>query len=93
MVSRSYIVPLVARLDAQPTLYADATEVDRILWVPLIELAHADTYREEWWGTPPLDRRMDFFDLDDETIWGATGRILHELLGVVYGPPATRIAL
>jgi 8-oxo-dGTP pyrophosphatase MutT (NUDIX family) len=93
VVSRSHIVPLVASLEERPILRADATEVDRILWVPLVELAHVDTYREEWWGTPPLDRRMDFFDLDDETIWGATGRILHELLGVVYGPPATRIAL
>lgn len=92
VVSRSYIVPLVARLTDRPKLTADRAEVERILWVPLVHLAHVDTYREEWWGTPPLDRRMDFFDLDDETIWGATGRMLHELLGVVYGPPATRTA-
>jgi mutator protein MutT len=92
VVSRSYIVPLVANLDRHPVLRADSTEVERILWVPLAELARTDTYREEWWGTPPLDRRMDFFELDDETIWGATGRMLHELLGVVYGPPATRTA-
>ncbi len=92
VVSRSYIVPLVASLAERPTLSADSTEVERILWVPLVQLAHVDTYREEWWGTPPLDRRMDFFDLDDETIWGATGRMLHELLGVVYGPPAIRTA-
>ncbi len=93
VVSRSYIVPLVGHVDQPPQLVADATEVERILWVPLVELAHADTYREEWWGTPPLDRQMNFFELDDETIWGATARMLYELLCVVYGPPATRTAL
>jgi hypothetical protein len=73
-------------------LRADVTEVDRILWVPLHELADRNTYREEWWGTAPLDRRMDFFELEGETVWGATGRILHELLGVVYGPAMSRTA-
>ena len=93
VVSRSYIVPLVACLAEHPTLTADSTEVERIIWVPLIELIQVNTYREEWWGTPPFDRRMDFFELDDETIWGATARMLHELLCVAYGPPANRTAL
>ena len=93
VVSRSYIVPVVSYVEQRPVLAADATEVERILWVPLVELAHMDTYREEWWGTPPLDRPMDFFELDDETIWGATARMLYELLCVVYGPPAMRTAL
>lgn len=90
VVSRNHIVPLVARLHERPDLRADITEVERIMWVPLVELGHTDTYREELWGTPPLDRRMDFFDLDDETIWGATARMLYELLCVAYGPPAAR---
>ena len=80
----------MARLHERPDLRADITEVERIMWVPLVELGHTDTYREELWGTPPLDRRMDFFDLDDETIWGATARMLYELLSVAYGPPAAR---
>ena len=93
VVSRSYIMPIVATLRHRPMLVPQEAEVARILWVPLAELAEADTYREERWGTPPLDRRMHFFELDDETIWGATAHILRELLDVVYGPPATRTAL
>ena len=93
VVSRSFIVPIVATLAERPVLVPHDREVARILWVPLAELAHSQTYREERWGTPPLDRRMDFFELDDETIWGATARVLRELLDVVYGPPATRTAL
>ncbi len=93
VVSRSYILPIVATLSARPQLVAHDREVARIMWVPLAELADGSTFREEWWGTPPLDRRMTFFDLDDETVWGATGHMLHELLAVAYGPPATRTAL
>jgi mutator protein MutT len=92
VVSRSYIVPVVGVLTAHPQLTAHDREVERILWVPLADLAASGTYREEWWGTAPLDRRMDFFELDDETIWGATARMLHELMTIAYGPPANRTA-
>ena len=92
VVSRSYIVPVVGVLGERPTLVPHEREVARILWVPLAVLAGTETFREEWWGTPPLDRRMTFFELDDETVWGATAHMLRELLGLVYGPPATRTA-
>jgi 8-oxo-dGTP pyrophosphatase MutT (NUDIX family) len=92
VVSRSYIVPVVATVDERPDLTPHDREVARILWVPLAELVQPTTYREEWWGTPPLDRRMHFFELDDETVWGATAFMLYELLTLVYGPPATRTA-
>lgn len=85
VVSRSYIVPIVAEVRGRPQLRPGTSEVDRILWVPLAELAGDDTYAEEWWGTPPLDRPMFFFHLDDETVWGATARMLHELLRLAFG--------
>ena len=85
VVSQSYIVPVVATVNRRPTLVAHAAEVDRIIWVPLAELAAADTFREEWWGAPPLERPIFFFELADETIWGATARILHQLLRLAHG--------
>lgn len=93
VVSRSYIVPVVGVVEGRPELRPHAGEVDRVLWVPLAELADRDVYREEWWGTPPLDRPVFFFELADETVWGATARMLHQLLRVVHGhdgpePPA-----
>ena len=83
VVSKSYIVPVVARLYEPPELLPCSPEVDRVLWVPLAELTRHDTYREERWGTPPLDRPIHFFELDDETVWGATAHILRQLLGIV----------
>lgn len=81
VVSRSYIVPVVARLPAQFDLpAASPDEVERVLWVPLGELVRADTYRVERWGEPPTSRLLYFFELDDETVWGATASVLRDLL-------------
>ena len=85
MVSRSYIVPVVATLEARPALHPAVGEVDRIMWVPLAELTRADTFREEVWQVDGGSRSILFFELDDETIWGATARVLHQLLRVALG--------
>jgi 8-oxo-dGTP pyrophosphatase MutT (NUDIX family) len=93
VVSNSHIVPVVATVSRRPELHPHPGEVDRILWVGLDELAAADTYREEWWGVDALERPIHFFELADETIWGATARMVHQLLRLVHGvdepePPA-----
>ena len=93
LVSRSFIVPVVGSVGAQPELRPAQEEVDRIMWVPLVELTRGDTFREEIWPVDDQRRPMFFFELDDETIWGATARMLHQLLRVALGidgpePPA-----
>jgi 8-oxo-dGTP pyrophosphatase MutT (NUDIX family) len=93
LVSRSFIVPVVGAVDVQPTLWPAADEVDRIMWVPLAELTRSGTFHEEIWPFDDQHRPMFFFELDDETIWGATARMLHQLLRVALGitgpePPA-----
>ena len=80
MVSQSYIVPIVAVLDERPQLVAETAEVDRVLWTPLAEFSMPGTYRFERWGIPPSDHALHFFELDDETVWGATAYMLMELL-------------
>jgi len=80
VVSHSYIVPVVGLLDAQLDLVPTSMEVERVLWVPLGEFVRPDTYRVERWGEPPSSRLLYFFELDDETVWGATARILRDLL-------------
>jgi 8-oxo-dGTP pyrophosphatase MutT (NUDIX family) len=82
VVSKSYIVPVVAQLRERPQLHAATSEVDRILFVPLAELTRADTYRQEIWQHHQGEWPISFFELDDETIWGATGRMLAQLLTI-----------
>lgn len=79
-VSSSFIVPVVARYRGHTTWTPNPGEVDRVFSVPLAELTRPDTYRAEWWGRPPDDVELHFFELDDETIWGATGRMLRSLI-------------
>jgi 8-oxo-dGTP pyrophosphatase MutT (NUDIX family) len=81
-VSTSYVVPIVATVSGRPSLDVVNDEVDRVFTVPLIELIRDDTYHEELWGQPPDQLQMHFYDLEDETIWGATGRMLYQLLSI-----------
>jgi 8-oxo-dGTP pyrophosphatase MutT (NUDIX family) len=92
VVSRSYIVPKVATVDARHELTGRTMEVDRVMWVPLSELTRPDTYRSEVWGIGPGDRTLHFFHLDDETVWGATARILVDLLERCLPPAARGVA-
>ena len=85
VVSRSYIVPKVATVAEPLSLEAQTMEVERVLWVPLAEFTRPDTYRSEVWGIGPTDRTLHFFELDDETVWGATARMLFDLLTRTLG--------
>lgn len=78
-VSRSYIVPKVATLDGRPGLVPQTMEVDRVWWVPLAEFTRPDTYRSEIWTLGRTERTLHFFELGDETVWGATAHMLVDL--------------
>lgn len=80
VASRSYIVPKVATVPRRLELTGRTMEVERVLWVPLAELTRPDTYHSERWPLGPTDHVLHFFQLDDETIWGATARMLVDLL-------------
>jgi 8-oxo-dGTP pyrophosphatase MutT (NUDIX family) len=85
VTSHSFIVPYVARLAGRPQLTPSPDEVEHVLHVPLAELLAPDVFREERWGVPPMDRPIYFFEVVGDTIWGATGAMLRNLLGVVTG--------
>lgn len=74
------ITPFLGLIDQRPTLVAQSSEVERIFDVSLADLLADGVHHEERWemGAPRWD--MHFFELEDETIWGATARILTVLL-------------
>ena len=49
------------------------------------ELLADGVFREERWGIPPQDRPIYFFEVVGDTIWGATGAMLRNLLALVTG--------
>ena len=84
--SESRITPFVGLLERRPHLSANPAEVARVFDVSLAELVSDGVYREERWDLRGLgDRAMHFFELEEETVWGATARILMELLELLVG--------
>ncbi|MBM3815840.1 MAG: CoA pyrophosphatase [Actinobacteria bacterium] len=78
--SSSHIVPHVVRLPSEPQQFALNGEVDRVFSVSLGELVRADTFVQEHWVFQDREVVIPMFYLDDETIWGATARMLQELI-------------
>lgn len=85
VMSQSFIVPFVGELARVPRLTPSPDEVELVLHVPLWELMADGVFREERWGVPPMDRPIYFFEVVGDTIWGATGAMLRNLLGLVTG--------
>lgn len=84
------ISPFVGVLPGRPNLVPNPAEVERAFTTPLIEFVQPDVYREEIWPFPDGvgDRPVHFFELDGDTVWGATARMLTELLTLVLPPAA-----
>jgi 8-oxo-dGTP pyrophosphatase MutT (NUDIX family) len=81
-VSRSYIVPVVATVAAPPALTPHPGEVEAVFWVALADLVADGVHRTERWVRGELDWLVEFFELPHDTIWGATARMLVDLLAV-----------
>lgn len=87
VTSRSFIVPYVGLLPERPELTANEDEVDAILHVSLGELLDPAIYREERWGFAGVDRRIHFFELVGDTLWGAPASVLVDLLTRITAEP------
>jgi 8-oxo-dGTP pyrophosphatase MutT (NUDIX family) len=82
---RAYIVPVVGLVARRPELVANPAEVDAVLEVPLSELLSPGVFREERWGEGDSARPVYFFELEGDTVWGATAALLRQLLAVLTG--------
>lgn len=100
--SGSAIWPVVGLLGERPTLRPDPVEVDRAFTVPLSELLGDGAFVEERWRRseprPGADAEgyfpIYFYRVPGDVIWGATARVVTELLCIVTGavwPDAHRV--
>jgi 8-oxo-dGTP pyrophosphatase MutT (NUDIX family) len=71
------VVPVVGRLPGVPALVPSEREVALVLEPRLAELAEPERWRFELWQ----GRQVWFYDLDGEILWGATARMMRQLLG------------
>ena len=91
MVSASLIMPVLATVAERPRVVPSPREVERVFDVSLAELADPAIFHEERWripgrripGTDDDSFAIWFFEVSGEMIWGATARMIHELLSIV----------
>lgn len=95
--SRSWIVPYVAEITDPhlviPQLQAAPDEVELVLHVELDELLKDDVFREELWTFGEFTRPVFFFEIEGDTVWGATAAMLRNLLSLITGTHDPRVEL
>lgn len=85
--SGSLVHPYVGVLDAPPqNLVPNPGEVEAILPVTLRELLLDEVWREELWVRDGQAMPVTFFELYGDTVWGATGNMLRQLLTMATDP-------
>ena len=81
--SNALITPFVGILPGRPVLSANPFEVDRVFDVALADLLVDGVHHSELWQRGEVEIELHFFEVPGDIIWGATARILVELLGLV----------
>jgi 8-oxo-dGTP pyrophosphatase MutT (NUDIX family) len=83
------MTPFVGVLSGPPRLRPNPAEVARAFSVPLVELMAPGVYHEERWVLEGFsERSIHVFEVPGDTVWGATARVLRELLDRVCPHPA-----
>jgi 8-oxo-dGTP pyrophosphatase MutT (NUDIX family) len=94
--SNTLMTPVVAVLDGRPVTTPAPDEVSRVFDVALVDLLADGVFAEELWavpgrhgadGQPGGEFPVWFFSVAGETVWGATARVLTELLCLVLQIP------
>ena len=94
LASSSLIQPVVGVLPGRPRLTAAPDEVERVFDVALVDLLAPGVFHEERWVRPERQAWLGssdgsfplwFFEVSGEMIWGATGRLLVDVLCAVLG--------
>ena len=84
VVSNFLITPVVAFLPTGPgSLQRQPDEVDELLFLPLRGLADPRIAYTEEWTRQGQTRTVYFYDYGPYHIWGATARILNQLLALL----------
>ncbi len=83
--SRAAITPVVGVVSGRPAVLANPSEVEHVFDVALADLTAEGVFHEERWQVSPTQSiTMWFFELGHDTVWGATARVLVELMRIVF---------
>lgn len=72
------VVPVVGRISTPLGLVPSEREVARVYTPRLADLADP----ERWWSVPWNGWQVWYYDLEGDTLWGATARMVRHLVGL-----------
>jgi 8-oxo-dGTP pyrophosphatase MutT (NUDIX family) len=85
--SNSIVVPFVAFSPSKLTFVPNPAEVAEVIELPLRHLLEVSSVDEENWLLRGEWRRIGFYRFGPYKIWGATARILRQVVELAGGPP------
>lgn len=85
VATRFVITPFVGVVHRPVAWQPDGEEIERVIEVPFEMLIAEGSCRIEHWERDGVTRPVYFFDYQDDTIWGATARILVHYLDLLRG--------
>ncbi|GIV77155.1 MAG: coenzyme A pyrophosphatase [Litorilinea sp.] len=80
--SNFLVQPTVGWIGYRPAFHIDPYEVARLLEVPLLTFLDPSRLRQEEWQLRDRVALVPFFDIEGQTVWGATAMILGEFLAL-----------
>ncbi|MFN8525817.1 MAG: CoA pyrophosphatase [Chloroflexota bacterium] len=81
--SHYVITPFVATASQRPSFAPAHGEVAEVIDVPLAHLLDPATLQEEVWDLRGAERLVSFFRYREHKIWGATARVLGQLIELI----------
>ena len=86
VATRFVMTPVVGAVWRPVAWQPDGEEIEKVIEVPFALLAAEGSCRIEHWERDGVTRPVYFFDYQDETIWGATARVLVHFLELLRTP-------
>jgi 8-oxo-dGTP pyrophosphatase MutT (NUDIX family) len=86
-VSGFVLHPVVGTTASRPTVRVASAEVERLIEVPLADLANPARRRRTTRIRDGIEVEMPYFDVGGEQVWGATAMVLAELIALLGEVP------
>ncbi len=77
------LASFVGHTPRRPAFRPAPAEVAEVIDLPLAHLLHPDTVEEEEWDFQGMVRRVCFYRFGEHKVWGATARILSQLVALL----------
>ena len=87
-----HIAPVLGLIDTMPEFIPSPYEVERIITIPLAAALDRENYRVKIWYESNVQRQTYIIKHHDETIWGATARIIMQWQALLTRPAQSVIA-